>query len=208
MKGDEMRTKIYLTSADHGRPLTWDEYVSADAEEGYRYELIEGRVFVSPPPNPFHEDCVKWLERLLDAYAKDRPDVLRLIRTRSCVFLPDATEEDISAPEPDLACYAEFAAPFTPAAEWRDYSPVLVVEVISPDTAQKDLVRNRRLYLQVSGIKEYWIIDPREGVEGLTLLVYRRRGRRWEACRTVAPGETYTTPLLPGFSLMLDPHVG
>ena len=200
-----MQTRLYLTHEDHGRALSWDEYVSADAQEGYRYELIEGRVIVSPPPNPFHEDCVKWLEKLLDAYAEARPDVLRSNRTRSCVILPDAAVDEVSAPEPDLACYAEFAARFAPAVDWRDYSPVLVIEVISPDTAGKDLVRNRRLYLQVPSIREYWILDPREGVEGLTLLVYRRRGRRWEACRTVAAGATYTTPLLPGFSLLLDP---
>ena len=80
--------------------------------------------------------------------------------------------------------------------------------MISADTAEKDLVRNRRLYLQVPSIREYWILDPREGVEGLTMLVYRRRGRRWAACLTVAPGATYTTPMLPGFPLVLDPHAG
>ena len=201
-----MQTRLYLTRADHGRQLTWEEYASADAEEGYRYELIEGRIEVSPPPNTLHEDCVKWLEKLLDTYAADRPDVLRSIRTRACVFLPDAAVEEVSAPEPDLACYAEFAARFGPPVDWRDYSPILVVEVISPDTADKDLVRNRRLYLQVPGIREYWILDPRQGVEGLTMLVYRRRGRRWAACQVIGPGATYTTPLLPGFSLVLDPH--
>ena len=94
-----MHTRVYLTHEDHGRPLSWDEYVTADAQEGYRYEMIEGRVVVSPPPNTLHEDCVKWLEKLLDTYAADRPDLLRSIRTRSCVFLPDATEEEVSAPE-------------------------------------------------------------------------------------------------------------
>ena len=201
-----MHTRLYLTHEDHGRALSWDEFIGADFEEGYRYEMIEGRVFVSPPPNSLHEDCVEWLKRLLDAYAAGRPDVLRSIRTRACVFLPDAAVEEVSAPEPDLACYAEFAARFGPPVDWRDYSPILVVEVISPDTADKDLVRNRRLYLQVPSIQEYWILDPREGVEGLTMLVYRRRGRRWAACQTIAPGATYTTPMLPGFSRVLDPH--
>ena len=203
-----MHTRLYLTPADHGRALTWNEYASSDAEEGYRYELIEGRVEVSPPPGSLHEDYVEWLKRLLDAYAVARPDILCSIRTRSCVVLPDAAEEEVSAPEPDLACYAEFAARFAPSVDWRDYSPVLVIEVISPDTSDKDLVRNRRLYLQVPSIQEYWILDPREGVEGLSLLVYRRRGRRWAACVTVGTGATYTTPMLPGFSLLLDPHAG
>ena len=28
----------------------------------------------------------------------------------------------------------------------------------------------------------------------------------FQPCRTLAAGETYTTPQLPGFSLLLDPH--
>ena len=199
-----MHTRLYLTPADHGRALSWDEFESADAEEGYRYEMIEGRVFVSPAANIPHEDYVEWLRDLLLAYAHQHSDIISRVRDRSRVFLPDRTER-ITAPEPDISCYAEFAERFTPDADWRDYSPILVVEVISADTADKDLVRNRRLYLQVPSIQEYWILDPREGVEGLTMYVYRRRGRRWAARLTVGPGETYTTPLLPGFSLVLDP---
>jgi Uma2 family endonuclease len=203
-----MRTRLHLTHADHGRALSWDDFIGADFEEGYRYEMIEGRVFVSPIPNMPHNSYEKWLERTLFAYAQGHPEVLRHVTGPARVFLPDDTE-GVTAPEPDLACYDEYASnPYDSDADWRDYSPVLVVEVISPDTADKDLVRNRRLYLQVPSIREYWVLDPRQGVEGLTLLVYRRRSRRWEACRTVAAGGTYTTPLLPGFSLLLDPLAG
>ena len=201
-----MQTKIYLTAADHGRALSWEEFESADAEEGYRYEMIEGRVFVSPVPNMPHNSYEKWLERILFVYAGERPEVLQHVTGPARVFLPDQGE-GITAPEPDVACYAEYAPdPYARDADWRDYSPILVIEVISADTADKDLVRNRRLYLQVPSIQEYWILDPREGVEGLTMLVYRRRGRRWSACVTIAAGETYTTPMLPGFSLVLNPH--
>ena len=201
-----MRTRLYLTHADHGRALSWDEFVAADAEEGYRYEMIEGRVFVSPAA----EYAARGLREVARATARSpTPGTPRhpLLRPSApCVFLPDRRRRR-SRP-PSRTSRVTRSSPPTPSprsVDWRDYSPVLVIEVISPDTADKDLVRNRRLYLQVPGIKEYWILDPREGVEGLTLLVYRRRGRRWEACRTVAAGATYATPLLPGFSLLLDP---
>ena len=89
---------------------------------------------------------------------------------------------------------------------WQDVSPVLVVEIISEDTANKDLIRNRGLYLQVSSIREYWILDPRQDPLHPTLMVYRRRGQRSARVRTVLSGETYTTPLLPGFSLVVMPQ--
>jgi Uma2 family endonuclease len=56
----------------------------------------------------------------------------------------------------------------------------------------------------VPSIKEYWILDAREDADFPTLLVYRRRGRRWQEPITVGPNATYTTPLLPGFTLSLD----
>jgi Uma2 family endonuclease len=86
---------------------------------------------------------------------------------------------------------------------WQDFSPVLVAEILSADTAPKDLVRNRDLYLQVPSIREYWIIDPRLSGDEPSLTVYRRRGQRWQQPIEVSGGATYTTRLLPDFKLLL-----
>jgi Uma2 family endonuclease len=74
----------------------------------------------------------------------------------------------------------------------------------------EDLVRNRRLYLQVPSIREYWIVDPRQDADQPSLTVYRRRGTRWQRPLQVLPGGAYTTPLLPGVVLALGdlPPVG
>ena len=79
-----------------------------------------------------------------------------------------------------------------------------MVEILSPDNATKDLERNVRLYLEVPSIREYWIIDGRENADYGAILVYRRRGSKWQKPIQVAPGETYTTKLLPDFELKLD----
>ena len=108
-----------------------------------------------------------------------------------------------------LAGYTEFFPEGTPVAaqDWHDISPALVVEILSEGTADKDLERNRRLYLQVPSIREYWIVDPRATANEPMMIVYPRRGRRWAARRIVLAGETYTTPILPGFSIVLNPLV-
>jgi Uma2 family endonuclease len=59
--------------------------------------------------------------------------------------------------------------------------------------------------LQVPSIREYWVIDPREDADRPTLLVFRRRGRRWQRTIPVPAGTTYATRLLPGFELLIDP---
>jgi Uma2 family endonuclease len=201
-----MKTQLYLTPADHGRELTLEEFLSARSQEGFWYEIIHGRLEVSPIPNLPHEVLRKWLERLLDRYAEVRPDIVNKVQAPARAFLPNPPE-DVTAPEPDVACYQGFPVD-RPLEEldWQDVSPVLVAEILSEDTADKDLVRNRRLYAQVPSIREYWILDPRPSAGQPTLLVYRRRGRRFVRVRTVQPGGEYTTPLLPDFRLVLTPH--
>lgn len=201
-----MRTQLHLTPNDHGRRLTWEEFSTARGQEGHRYELIEGRLEVSPVPNLPHDELCEWIIELLRTYARLHPEVIQKVKGPARVFLPDQSE-GITAPEPDVACYAEFPSdrPLT-ELDWRNVSPVLVVEVLSEDTADKDLGRNRRLYALVPSIREYWIIDTRESFDRPSLIAYRRRGDRWAARITAPAGGTYTTPLLPGFSLRLDPH--
>jgi Uma2 family endonuclease len=82
-------------------------------------------------------------------------------------------------------------------------SPILVAEVLSPDNADKDLVRNVELYWQVPSIQEYWLFDLREMTE-CPLMVHRRQARRWKRI-LVAYDESYSTRILPGFALVVRP---
>jgi Uma2 family endonuclease len=127
------------------------------------------------------------------------------VTSHARVFLPDRPEA--TQPQPDVAAYQDFPVdqPIRDV-QWQDVSPALVVEVVSEDDLEKDLERNVELYEQVPSIREYWILDPRDDPDSPRLRVHRRRGRRWQRPIEVAPGETYTTRLLPGFALLVDPH--
>jgi Uma2 family endonuclease len=199
------RTLLSLTPRDHGRPLTLEEFESASTQEGHRYELIHGKLAVSPLPQLSHECLRKWLERLLDRYAEGNPETINYVQSPARVFVPDT--EETTAPEPDVAGYRDFPLD-RPLAErrWQDVRPLFVIEILSEDTADKDLVRNRDLYLQVPSIREYWILDPRVSADRPSLVVYRRRGRQWQRPINVPAGGTYTTRLLPDFVLLLDPQ--
>jgi Uma2 family endonuclease len=200
-----MATAVMLGPADHGRPMARDEFESAQGLEGYRYELIEGKVYVSPAPNLPHEWIGKWLYDRLNDYSREHPEVINFVSGKARVYVPG--QEALTSPEPDLAAYHDLPLhlPIYKLA-WRDVSPVLVAEILSEDNPEKDLERNVDLYLQVPSIREYWVFDPRIDPDRPTLRVYRRRGDRWQRPIVIAPGELYTTKLLPGFTLLLDPH--
>jgi Uma2 family endonuclease len=197
-----VQTQVYLTPKDHGRPLSLEEFEHAASREGYHYELINGRLEVSPLPDFAHGYIRKVIERLLDLYAEQHPEVLRHVQAPARVFVPG--RRATTAPEPDVAAYRDYpVGTHYSRIRWQDLRPILVVEILSADSADKDLIRNRRLYLAVPSIREYWVIDPRQDSARPELIVYRRRGARWQRPMQVPPGSTYTTRLLPGFTLTL-----
>jgi Uma2 family endonuclease len=200
-----MTTILKLGPSDHGRPLSREEFHTASWQSGYRYELIHGRLYVSPVPDLPQNWLELWLFGKLNLYVLERPDIINFVTNKARVFVPD--EPEATQPEPDLAAYQDFPRDVPIAhMDWRSVSPMLVVEVVSENDPEKDLERNVELYLQVPSIREYWILDPRSDADNPTLLVYRKRGQRWQRLIEVSSGEMYSTRLLPGFSLRVDPR--
>jgi Uma2 family endonuclease len=197
-----MATVLKIGPADHGRPMTLDEYLAGDYEEGYRYELIEGRLSVSPAPDQPENWVNGWLYYRLVQYALANPRSLRHVAFNARVFIP--RRPGLTCPEPDVAAYRRFPLR-RPLREirWQDVSPVLVAEVLSADDPDKDLVRNRDLYLHVPSVREYWVLDARDDADAPRMTAFRRRGDAWRTVE-VGPGERYTTRLLPGFELVLN----
>ncbi len=190
---------------DHGRPMTLEEFMTSASIEGYHYELIDGKLYVSPLPELPHARVEELISSLLMRYSWENPDVINYVSPKTRVFVPE--HRVTTCPEPDVAAYCNFPLdrPFR-ELRWQDVSPILVVEVLSEDDPDKDLVRNVDLYLRVPSIREYWILDTlREGPDRPYLLLNRRWRGRWRPLE-VAPGGTYTTRLLPGFELVVDPH--
>ena len=201
-----MRTAVKTFGpADHGRRVSDEDASSARYVEGYRYEIIDGRLYVSPVPNLPENWLDQWLHGKLVTYRLRHPDVVAYVSGKARVFVP--SRELTTCPEPDAAVYLEFPL-HLPIEEmrWEDVSPTIVAEVLSESDPFKDTFRNVNLYLEVPSIREYWILDGQEDANRPLLVVRRRRGERWLKPREVAYGETYRTPLLPGFKLLIDPR--
>ena len=196
------RARQQFGPGDHGRRVSYDEFMAGIYQEGYKYEIIDGEIYVSPLPDMPHEMLEMWLFRKLDRYAATHADAINRVSFKARLFVPD--RDDLTVPEPDLAAYKDFP-PDLPGVEfhWRNVSPMLVVEVLSASDPDKDLVRNVDLYWQIPSIMEYWVFDTRLSDALPVLLVHRRQARKWKITE-IAPGGTYTTRLLPEFELVVD----
>src|SRR5688500_9184217 len=76
----------HLGPEDAGAALSHEEFERADWEPGHRYELVAGRLHVTPAPNPPHMYVQLKLLLHLVSYAQARPDVLALVAPVSRVL--------------------------------------------------------------------------------------------------------------------------
>lgn len=192
-----LTTTLRFGPKDHGRAVSDEELELAKYQPGYDYEVIFGRLFVSPAPNPEHDVVEKHIYNQIYLYSLDHSDVVGYVTDRARVFVE--SEEKTTAPEPDLAVYAE-----GPDDDWRAVGPFIVGEVLRGEDIDKDLFRNVDLYWRVPSIQEYWVFDIRENARRPSLLVHRRTRNGWDT-QELAASETYQTPLLPGLKLVISP---
>lgn len=76
--------------------LSIDEYLSYQAPPGFRDELIEGEIVLSPDPEPLHADVAKQLEAILTGAVQGTSV---LVRQRMNMLL----KEEESMPSPDVS---------------------------------------------------------------------------------------------------------
>ncbi len=118
-------------------------------DDGNKYELVDGELFVTPAPSPAHERLVLVLHRILTPFVL--AEGIGDIYTPRAVVCADGSEV-----EPDL-----MVRPSTPKLPetWADMpTPSLVVEVHSRTTRRRDLGKKRGFYLRI-GVAEYWTVD-------------------------------------------------
>ena len=106
------------------------------------------------------------------------------------------SEHDVA--QPDLLFVSNARADIVTDANIQG-APDLVVEILSPATAEYDRGYKRALY-GLHGVREYWLIDP--DAETGEVLVAGETGL--ESASVYARGQTMTSPVLVGLSLILD----
>jgi Uma2 family endonuclease len=117
-------------------------------DDGNKYELVRGELFVTPPPSVPHEELAAVLGRILDRYA----EAWGLER----VYMPRAVFRVLeSEAEPDLMVRSIADR----LGDWGELPlPSLVVEICSDSTRRRDHLQKRDFYLD-AGVGEYWIVD-------------------------------------------------
>lgn len=120
-------------------------------DDGQRYEIIDGELFVTPSPAPRHQYVAVELLVCLVSYC--RTAGLQALTAPADVIVSEDT-----LVQPDVFVVPMDASGRPPATYEEFGRPVLVIEVLSPSTTRTDRDRKRRLYQEMR-VPEYWIID-------------------------------------------------
>jgi Uma2 family endonuclease len=176
---------IYLT------PEEFDAIEDVDRE--YRYELINGRLIVTPPPLEAERGPNEELGHRLLTYRDSHPQGSALNDTLPEHIVVTRTNRRRA----DRVIWAGLGRQPDPQVDL----PNIVAEWVSESKRdwRRDYVEKNEEYREL-GITEYWIFDRFRR----TLTVYRGTPDAPEEL-VIHEGETYRTPLLPGFELPLSP---
>jgi Uma2 family endonuclease len=183
--------KLHIGPADHGRRMSLAEFIKAEWQEGWLYELARGVVEVTEVPRPRHGQTVRRVARLFDRYDEQRPGVIKyLAGGGECrLRLPSM----VSDRHPDQAIYLD-PEPDGPNI-WAKWVPHIVVEIVSRRGRKRDFIAKREEYLRM-GIREYWIFDP----EKRRMHALVREGDSWKET-VVSERGLYRTIFLPGLEV-------
>lgn len=129
--------------------LTYDDY-AAIPSDGRIYQIVDGEVYVTPAPSPFHQRASKRLQRQLEEFF-ERSGRAEVFNAPIDLIL---TDSDVM--QPDIVVVAD---PASVTQRGIEAPPLLVVEIVSPSTEKYDRqIKARRL--AALAVPHYWVLDP------------------------------------------------
>lgn len=160
-------------------------------EDGNRYEVIDGELYVSPPPSFAHQSVVSELFAYLHAWVKAHALGRVLVAPLGVVLNVG------NGVQPDIVYISRERAD-TIRDRGIDGAPDLLVEVLSPSTANRD--RGIKMtQFAVAGVPHYWIVDPRTH----RLEAYELRVSGYELANDVSNSDLFRPSLFPGLVIPL-----
>jgi Uma2 family endonuclease len=171
---------------------TFDDWLRLP-DDGFRYELIQGELLMSPPPSVEHQNAVSSLLMAMRYHA--RKNKLGLVLTAPISVR--LAEWDVVV-QPDVL-FVSASKRAIVKKNFIEGAPDLVVEVLSSSNWMIDRGRKQELY-QPAGVTEYWVVDYRTHFIDVFVLEsdeYIQRGHYSES--DVARSEVLT-----GFSVSVE----
>jgi Uma2 family endonuclease len=132
---------------------TWDYARWTELpEDGNRYEVIDGVLYMTTAPSNFHQWIVTRLLRFVGIPLEDQALAYTLTAPIG-VLMPGCDPV-----QPDLVVVRSDRATIIADRRIRG-APDLIAEILSPGNAEQDTLTKRIAYAR-AGVPEYWVVRP------------------------------------------------
>ncbi len=157
------------------------------------YNLIDGRLYMSPAPLIRHQDIAGAIYVYVREYAH-RQGGHAFISPMDC-HLPNGSvlQPDVGYIAPDRLGIVD---------RWVMGSPDVVVEVLSPGTRRFDRNKKLRAY-ETAGVREAWLVDGSSN----TVIVFTGEAGRWVREQSVLFGEPIPSAIVDAGTAGLEEFV-
>lgn len=158
--------------------------------DGWKYEIIDGVLYMSPPPLISHQDVSMRLSGGMHFYARNHK--LGKVLTAPCgVRLPGQkvpVEPDILFVQQERLAIIE--------ERYIEGAPDLIVEILSPSNMNYDLETKFKLY-QLAGVVEYWLVNTWDKL----VTIYNLVDGAYKLAGNYGVDDTAASTVLNGFSI-------
>jgi len=163
-------------------------------DDGNRYEIVDGDLFVSTSPSFVHQTVLARLLYAILDFLRGNP-IGEIVPGVGVIF------DDHNAVIPDLLYISRERLPETIVGGRLVRAPEIAIEILSPGPSNERRDRHVKLNLySARGVPEYWIVNP----ESRSIEIYRSRSGKLELTGDLHPGDVLTSPELPGFSARVE----
>jgi Uma2 family endonuclease len=124
--------------------------------DGFRYEIIDGVLYLAPPPVPEHQGAARWFVYHLTRHVR-LAGLGAVYPAPIGVVLGPGTEL-----EPDVVVILKGSQRAMVGEKKIMGAPDLVIEIASPSTAayDRDAVKGKQAAYARAGVPEYWLAVP------------------------------------------------
>jgi Uma2 family endonuclease len=186
----EVTPADWLTQKPQGS-WTYEDY-AALPEDGNRYEIIDGVLYMAASPNTNHQSATGFIHHHLLVYVYYAQKG-RVFIAPFDVKLPSGTTV-----QPDITVVLNTNLNIITPDKVQG-APDLVVEVSSPSTSYYDRNKKKRTYEQ-NAVKEYWIVDS----ETQEVEVFELQSGAYVSLGTFRGKSTLPTKVVPNFPVRVE----
>jgi Uma2 family endonuclease len=179
-----------ITTMDQPSFAQWVRHREWDS---YRYELLHGRVVMTPPAGYPHGAVAVRISSPIATHARASGAIV--FDSSQGFELPTG---DTVAPDVSVVSAERWAATTPIMGKFLRVVPEVVVEILSESTASRDRGEKKGIY-GAAGVLEYWIVDAR----ARTVMVFVGDGERFDGGRIHATNEKLQSRVLPALQLLV-----